>query len=427
MNAKSLIVLAVVAVAAAAAALTVHQSSRPDALEVDGGYLFPELRNQVNDVDRIVIRSGEEELTVERRDEAWVDPASDGYPVKFETVKQLLMSASGLEVHEAKTKNPDLFDRLGVQDPGAEDSKSKLVEFYVGSGDPLAAVIVGDQKFGAQPLVYVRKDGENQAWACKGRFAVDTSPYQWFERQIVQLEKAKVREVVIEHPDGEALRLHREEDPGAFELDGVPEGRELTTPTAAEPIGSALGWLSFEKVRSADQVPFTPETTTVATFRCFDGLEVRVESVEHEDAVWARFTAALGELPEAAVEEPAGADGEAAAAEPAEGDAAAAESGEGDAAAAEAAEGGDAAGHEGHDHESEPAEAEQDQVPDIATQADVDEHNAKWSGWAFSLQAFKADQLRKRMEDLLKPVEEQPPIEEPAHPGDGSDGGAEGG
>jgi len=402
MRARNLFVLAAIAILLLAVAWYA-QRSRPAArsdVASAGEPFLSGLLDRVNEVRRIELRKGGEKLVLERSEEGWIAPEHAGYPVKTEQVRQLLLQVARLQTVERKTSNPALLARLELEDPDAGDARSGRLDLWGEGEEPLASLIVGKMNWGRRKSVYVRRPDEDQAWLCRGELRVETSTSIWMDRQVASLETDRVQWVEVRHPDGEVLRIHREAKGGDFTVDGVPEGRELRTPRAGDQVAGALSWVSFDEVQRAGD--FQPSGDTVVTlFHCFDGLEVQVESWEAEDGkVWCRFRALAPPAEEAADEAAEDAAGEAEEAVPEE------ETG-------------------APEQEEEAEETSQEKTPG----EQAEEWNGKWQSWVFALPSYKAEVLRRHLEDLLQEPETAPEEEAPATPegGDQEEPGEESG
>lgn len=389
MNTKALAALSILAVlVAAAAGVAVHFRGSSQAREAPTGHILEGLAERGNEVGKIRIETGDETFTLTRRNDAWTLEERGGYPVKFEEVRKTVSGLARLEPLEAMTSRPELYDRLGVADPSPGETSAVQVTLEDGGGTSLGSLIVGNHKPGrGRSGVYVRRPGEAQSWLANGDVQIPRTLTGWVDTEILKVDQKRVQDVRIEGPGGASLHLFRENQEGTtFAVDGVPEGRELVSPAAANPVGNALSWLNFEDVAPAEAHPAGEDAVT-ATFRTFDGLVVTVRTANDESGkTWARFTASYEEPPETK--------GEAEEASPPE-EGEAGETSPPEESSSETAEGGD-----------QPPAPE-----DVRREAE--ELQEKLAPWAFALPSYKAGYLRKTLEELLKPLPEPEPEETP--------------
>jgi len=53
--------------------------------------------------------------------------------------------------------------------------------------------------------IYVRKQGEKQAWLTLGQLSSEKTPKDWLDQQIVNIDSNNIRQVSITHPEGDSL------------------------------------------------------------------------------------------------------------------------------------------------------------------------------------------------------------------------------
>ena len=383
MNRSILILAVVTGLFAGAALLSTRNHAELTAADDPasaGGPLFPVLEERVNDVTEVTVTGQDGSFTVKREGDSWGALDKGGYPIDFSKVKALVVGVSGFDVIEPKTANPAYHAKLGVEAPDAADSESKRVTLKDDAGTVLADVIVGDARAaagrgGGQPSLYARRADEDQAYEVTGRLVVDANAANWLDRKIVALPQERVAAVTITHPDGEVLRVSRTSaDETDFAVADLPEGRELVWEGVARSVATAAQNLSLEDVgRAGELFDFDAAETTVAEYRTFDGLVLTATTAQADDKTYLAVAARAEDVP-APPAPPAP--------EEDEGD------GEGDAEA-------DAAEDEGPTFEEVQAEAE--------------EINARVGGWVYVVPGWSATNLRKRMDELLKPVEPETP------------------
>jgi len=401
MNAKTLLALvlvAILAVIAASLAVRGRRSAAPTPAS-DVGPVLEALATRGNDVALIRVESADETLTIVRSDDGWIVEEKGGYPVKFEEVAKTVSGLAQLELLEPKTANPERYDRLGVGEPGSGTSPAIRVTLEDGTGASLGSLIVGNRKLDrGDPGVYVRRSGEAQSWLAAGDLLIPKSLTGWIESEILKVEQTRIREAVITHPDGEVLRVHRDdEEQTQFAIDGTPEDRELLSPAVASPIGNALNWLNLEDVAPAATIAMGEAETTTATYRTFDGLVVTVRTVERDGTTWARLAAAYEE-PVLSEDAETGSEGDK-------------ETSTTESAGTDATPGEDSA--EASAIEDAAAETEAP-TPPRDVRAEAAALNERLADWTFALPSYKSTYFRKRLEDLLKPPPAQPAESAPA-------------
>ena len=384
MNPKTLTVLTAVTLVVAGLAFvgTREREQARAAAGAAAGPLYPGLLDRANDVAAIDIVGADGELRLENGGSDWVLASKDRYPVDFEDVKNVVLGIARMEILAATTSKPERYEKLGVRDPGDPDSRSSRVTLRDASGQALADLIVGIAKYDAGgDALYVRRAGESQSWLVSGELTVSSRAKNWLETEILELGRERVAAVTITQPDGEVLRIDRPDGTSTtWNVADVPAGRELSSPAAPSSVGSALTWVALDDVAKADTIDF--EGAVRSEFTTFDGLVVTVRTVQR-DGVWWTDYAARHDPPRVA-------------AEPED------ETPEDEAAENEAAANG---------AQAEPSAEPEAPQRDVA--AEAAELNARLAGWAFAVPVYKAENLSKRLDGLLKSVVLPPAVAAP--------------
>ncbi len=353
MKLKLLIGLAVVALAAVGGAVAVSLSQKAAAPQAQSGQrLYPELAARADDIQSIVIARKDGSFRIVRDGDRWLVPDKAKYPASTDAVRRLLVGLSELRALEAKTTTAATYPELDVENVDSPNAKSVQVSLLDAGGGAVLSVIVGKSRFGRGGAfgdgVYVRKAGDAQAWLAQGRLTVDREIAAWMDRKIVDVPRERVSAVTVKAP-GQALTVSRAKaDDKDFTLKDVPADRKAKAAYDINAVGGGFEGLELDDVRPAAEVKFTatsPATEAVT----FDGLRITASFAEQDGATWARL-AAKAEPP----------------------------------AALPKTEG----------------ESKLKSADDVRKEADT--INARVGGWAYKLQTYKAETLRRKLEDLLE-------------------------
>ena len=367
MKQKTLILLTLITAIVVVATVTMMKERTEEGSSTSAAFLAG-YEERINDVARIEITAGGSTVVVVKNDEDWALESSGGYPAKFEVIKAVLVGLKELETFEGKTSNPEFYSKLGVDAPSESPGSSTQINLADGSGAPIAAIILGNQKPGASPQTYVRKPDEAQAWLINGRINVRLDPGFWIEKQFANIAQDRVADVTIQRADEAPLRVFKDRPTDAnFKVGGVPEGREPISESIANSVASGLSFLSLEEVRPASEVTFAEPLVATAAFRSWDGITVRVETTRVDDQNWIRLIAETG-TPPAILPEP-----------PAEGE-----------------------------EPVEPAPFQGASPEEIA--AEIQAFNDSVGPWAYRVAPYKLSSFEKRLDELLR----EAPVEAPA-------------
>lgn len=386
---------------------------RETAAAESGSAALPALVAKINDVGQVIIESKDGTVTVDRKDDGWGLAEKSGYPVKGESVVDLLMALHGAEVVEEKTANKAKFERLGLQEPDVEGSMSKRVVIKSKAGEEIASVLVGDRRMpktaGAAPSdqYYVHPKGDGPALLVKAKLNIEGRQISWIEPRFLDIKRDRMKAMRITHPDGEVVEVQREamDSMEPTIMTPIPEGKQPRVPAATRGFLDVVMSLRFDDVQNAEDVDFPEGEVVTAEFFTENGLRITATTIERPkegqdgvNEVLARFSFDVAQ-DEALIAKPADMTP---ALPPAE----------------TPAEGTEGEGAEGESTEGEappeiPAEPEEPEGPTLAElQAEADELNAKTEGWAFTLPGWKTAAYRMRLEGLIQDIPEPEPAPE---------------
>ena len=292
-NGKTLVILGLVTLAVVLAAIFTRQEST--AIPRQGEQLFPQLMANINDTTEVVGVSKNETFTLTRRDGHWVVKEKSDYPADANKVRQLIVGTAQFRRVEPKTRNPELYEKLGVEGINKEEAKSVKISLKNTSGAALAEFLLGERRWSrGDPSLseyYVRLPDDPQAWLVEGKIPDDKSPTNWLDDEILELDSARVREVRVTRPDGDKVTVRRSE-PSAndYQLLGLPEGAEVEFNYAVNSIGNTLTSLTLDNVKPASEVRFKNGTGLSVELETFDGLRVQMQTMKDGNDNLARFS-----------------------------------------------------------------------------------------------------------------------------------------
>jgi hypothetical protein len=393
MKTKTLsLLLGAVAVTIGLAAWTLNKSDsavtakRPaDADTKDGKVrLFPQLFDKVNDVASVTVKQKSGEYTLVKSSNAWGLAEKDNYAIEMESVRKMLIALSEMNKLEAKTSDPARYAAFGVQEPDAEGSTSALVTLKDASGNELAKLVYGKEHdlkgAGVSNQRYVRKAGDPQTWLVQGSIDLKEKGADLLKKEILEVKRDRIRSIEVTQPDGELLVVDRASPTLTdFTLLEIPEGKELTYPTAPGSIASGLEYVNLEDVEARGTIDFTSGPGPVAKFKTFDGLIVTVITKDQDGKAWAKFEASYEAPPAEAAPTP-----------PKEGEA----------------------------PKAEPAKKSPEEV-----QKEVADLNARLSKWDYQISSYTRSTFGKKKSELLKDKAPPPAPVDPNAPKDAGKGG----
>jgi Domain of unknown function (DUF4340) len=272
-----------------------------------GEPVVPGLAGRIAEVATVKFSGVGYEATLKRTGEGekqqWTLAEKGGYPVDGGKIRQTLLGFAELKLVEPKTRKPDLYKRLDVEDPGTDRGKetnhSKLVVLSDAKGERLAELIVGKRRADSLGTgidgLYVRHPGDAQAWLAQGTVDLPSEPKEWLDKKVVSIPASRIRQVVLTHPDGTTLTLKRDKEDAKLAVADAPADAKFKNDGAvAEPAG-VLDSLELNDVRPAAEMPAPAEGAAKAEWTTFDGLVITGTSFEKDGTSWVRLAASAGD------------------------------------------------------------------------------------------------------------------------------------
>jgi hypothetical protein len=285
--------LAVAAVLSLSAAVGIYTSSAPWSVETtSGGPLFPSLQSEAGKVHRIEISQGSTTLVLEGAGDQWRLQNRDSYPATPEKIRALLASLSEAVLAEPKTRNPQRYALLELEDPADKNANSRLVRLLDDKGAVIGEAIVGKKRSGGGGLgkggTYVRKPGDPQTWLATADINGGTGLRDWAKARIFETAPDKITKLKIEIPGNAAYEIVR--DPGGeHKLAEMPAGKKLKFVNVVDNIVEATAFMEFEDVRKAAESSGDVSTVALETE---SGLKVVFKFRRETDATWLAISAA---------------------------------------------------------------------------------------------------------------------------------------
>ena len=350
------IVLLVVTLAVVIGAWQVSKTNAPT-VELSADSLYPALIENINDINKILIRSADDATELKRDGETWTISNRDNFPAKFDAVKSTLLKIADTSVIEKKTAIAEKYATLGVNDPTDADGKGVRVDIHNNDGEQLVALIIGNERQGralGEANYYIRRVEDEASYLVSGELDISAQVDDWLEADIVDIDTERVRRITIT-PDGDKPIIIGKEksSDNFFTVANVPEGFKAKSRATVSSLGALLLSLRFEDVIAASHVAeATPRGKVEAV--TFDGLTATLERYDYQDNEYVKFSFSYNA----------------------------------DDAIAESS---------GDDEASE----DQQEAPSVAEE--VEQLNARTTGWLYKLPDFKMRMLDKRLSDLIEP------------------------
>ncbi|GJL68150.1 MAG: hypothetical protein NPIRA06_07850 [Nitrospirales bacterium] len=395
MKAKTLGILAAITIVGIVVAVFVSQEPASQ-LPGSGELLFPSLLSVVNNVSEVVVETKDQTVTLVRGEKTWRVKEKAGYRADVEKVKQTLIGLAEVRILEPKTKNPELYDRLGLQDKEQEGSLSTTVTLKTPNNSEAAVVILGNQRPAKgnprMSEIYVRKPGDPQTWLTIGNLPLEKVAGEWLDTEITALTTKRVHRVTVTHPGGESLLVLREKpDDLDFQLDSIPAGSKVASQFNVNNVVGTLVQLSLEDVKKEEEMNFQNHTGVTVVLETFDGLRLHVQTAKQEGKFFGKFSAEFDQkLVQSVRDAPPPEKGETVQAQDSAQD-------EMDLGSPEGKQTDEEQGKRSSKEESILKKPEE-------VQGEVEAFNQRVQGWAYQLPTFRVENFSKAKSDLLATI-----------------------
>lgn len=299
MKAKGLIgLLLITVIAVVAAVLVSYHGAGSETDPLIGAVVLPEVRQKLGDVTRVTLIHGATKTTLLRQGGRWVVEEKSGYAADQAKVAQAVRGLADLRYVEPKTRKPELYPRLEVENAGKKGAKSTLVTVSDEKGTLLGEIVVGKRQVdllgGGTDGVYVRKPGDAQSWLARGSLELADDGTQWLDRGILDVPREKVKEMVLIQPDGSRLDIAHDKPEDALALKDAPADAKLKSDTVLVEPTTALASLTLTDVRPAAQLAVPDTGVSQAEITTFDGVDVKIALFDEDGKSWARIAASGG-------------------------------------------------------------------------------------------------------------------------------------
>jgi hypothetical protein len=302
-RAFSILVILTVVSAVAATVVTVRGEGTTAPL-TKPEVVFPGLTQRLNEVTRVEIVRAGEKTTLKREGQGenapWLLAEAANYPGKIDRIREALIGLAQIETIEPKTRLPDHYSKLDVEDPAKADAKGARITLFDAANKKLADLIVGKPKFGggSQDALYIRRPDEARAWLARGKVYIPENRYGWVDTNMLSVDLLRISHATLNQPGKPPLSVFKK-DPSErdFTIDNQPANTEIKDIFGAEDIARIVQSVNFEDVKPASEINVPTDGKPWGEFTTFDGLKVSLWMREIDGKGWVAYQASAAEDP----------------------------------------------------------------------------------------------------------------------------------
>jgi hypothetical protein len=289
-----------------------------------GADLFPTLVSDASQISTIEVRQGDNSVVLERTGGSWGLKSRGGYPADPSKVRALLVGLAEADLVESKTRRPDRYAALELEDPADKSAKSRIVRLLGAKGNVMGEVVIGKKRLDllgtGKSGTYVRKPSDPQTWLANAELDASATARDWLKTSVFTTDAARISRITIEITGEQPLRIERQAPPpkdakdtkqsvppdaAAAKLQFAsfpPADKKLKDAGAAEGIARALASIDMDDVRKLDAPP-SGAGVSIVKIESADGPTSMLRLRKDGDAHWLSLaTTGDGEAKQAADE-----------------------------------------------------------------------------------------------------------------------------
>lgn len=285
MNRKQFLLLLAVVVVLGAAGLIIYQrgnSSWNAGGAAIGQKLLPAL--SVNDVAQITVKSGTNELNLERREDVWRVRERGDYPANFQQISELLLKLADLKAVQNEDIGPSQLARLELLPSGGGEGAGTSLELKDQNGKTLGTLLLGKKHMKKAGATTQFGGMDDESWP-DGRYVMTASktvavisdpldnvqpkPDDWLNKDFLNVEKP--RSIALQFPVAtNSWTLTRASETNDWQLANAKPGEKLDSSKISS-VTSPFSSASFSDVGKLS--PGNASSNTVLTVETFDGFK----------------------------------------------------------------------------------------------------------------------------------------------------------
>lgn len=241
-------------------------------------FLIPELQDQINDVDTIVISQNNESINLIKQSDTWKIQQAAHYFADANKIANLLLGLRKFKLKEKKTSKPENYNRLSLGENG-ENAAIKIQ--LMNSGNQFADISIGKQAQKGRGI-YVRKNTEVQTWLAEGVLDVKLDSKDWIVTTIIDIDNSQIKSVTFKPIQAPEFTINKiTPNDQNFALIGLPENMQLKAGIDINELAGGLKKFSIESA-STNANETVPVILSV-TYELFSGMKYILNISQKEE------------------------------------------------------------------------------------------------------------------------------------------------
>ena len=262
MNIKSLVILVAFVIVGAGAYFYSGSKQTINASAKIGSTILPNLQTSLNSVDSLEMIGANNKVlsTIIRSDSEWTIKQRNNYPADISKVRAALLNLAEAKIVEEKTSNPDLYNKLGVEDVSSHEAQG--VQVIINYANQSSAIIIGKPGPQINKSRYVRAVDDVISWLIDRKIDLKHEPEYWLKKDILSVEPSQVASVEVKLTEGGVLNIvHTGDEENTFEVINLTDPSSRVIDPELHQITNALS--SFQLLDVVNEEEFKDKTSSM--------------------------------------------------------------------------------------------------------------------------------------------------------------------
>ena len=248
--------------------ITSSISSRWIKDDVSGALYFTNLSQKLDDISEIKIQQSGKSTILKKEDDSWLLTENNNFEANLKKVKANLTAISNMTKVEAKTRRPDLFDRLRLEDPSLPESKSYLLELLDSNNNLVVSVVIGKTRPNVLAKgrngVYIRDVDSNQTWLVHSDLKISDGLSDWIDTRLIDLQAEDLVNMQVKRGQRTPLIFGRSvSNNNIIELQDFELKADTRTPIGLKSVVTRSLWVEFDDIRKEKSIDRSLVDTSV--------------------------------------------------------------------------------------------------------------------------------------------------------------------
>lgn len=194
------------------------------------------------DIGSIVLGTGKDAVTLKRQGSGFVAANKDNYSADASKINDLITSCLDIKTVELYTDNPANHENLEV----TEENARNVIKFLKPDSELLVGVVIGKSKEQGQGT-FVRLASSNKVYVTLESPWIRDDPMDYIEQELTSIEREDIEAVTVSSPN-EVYTLKKNDEDESIILENLPEGKKLRS-GVHNSVFNALTNLRFDDVK----------------------------------------------------------------------------------------------------------------------------------------------------------------------------------